>query len=140
MQQCTQAQGFDFAAAAARKPSTMAALTGNLRGLGRLSVALSRLGPALQQAAQESAAAAAAVGGTHAPAWPARPTPASQPWRVRAYTTPPVEAWASLRDSFSTIKADVGEDGVAVLTIDRPQALNALNSKVCSINFPLVFS
>lgn len=41
------------------------------------------------------------------------------------------EAWDALRTTFTSILADVEEStGIATLTINRPEALNALNSKV----------
>jgi hypothetical protein len=42
-----------------------------------------------------------------------------------------IDGWATMRDSFTTILADVDENsGIATLTINRPEVLNALNSKV----------
>jgi hypothetical protein len=41
------------------------------------------------------------------------------------------EAWDSIRSTFTSILADVDTaTGIATLTINRPEALNALNSKV----------
>lgn len=109
--------------------SVAVALARSWRGAGCRGVGLARLGWAAgQHAALDAAAAAPATGRWVPPLAP--PLPGSQaPAGCRAYTTPPVEAWESLRDSFSSITAEVGDDGVAVLAIDRPQALNALNSQ-----------
>ena len=48
-------------------------------------------------------------------------------WR-RPYSTEAAESWESMRAGFSTIQAEV-EAGVAVLTVARPEALNALNKQ-----------
>lgn len=103
-------------------------LSRGTRGLGCRGAWLLRLGAEnCQQLTAVPAASTAAVA-TCAPPPAAGPS-AAQGWR-RAYSTPAMEAWDSLRQSFSTIKVEAGDDGVAVLTIDRPQALNALNSQV----------
>jgi 1,4-dihydroxy-2-naphthoyl-CoA synthase len=49
----------------------------------------------------------------------------------RLYTSEAAEAWRSIRDSFSSIIVDVeDETGIATVTINRPESLNALNTKV----------
>lgn len=49
-------------------------------------------------------------------------------WR-RPYSTDTAESWDAMRAGFSSIQAEV-EGGVAVLTVARPEALNALNKQV----------
>lgn len=79
-----------------------------------------------------SSAAALAVGCLAAPhGFTAVAAAAAAAAGRRLYTTPSAdEAWQSLRQTFTSIQAEVASDGVATLTLDRPQALNALNSKV----------
>ena len=57
------------------------------------------------------------------------PAPGAACWR-RYTSAAQAETWDTFRQTFSSIQVEVGEDGVAVLTLDRPEALNALNSKV----------
>ena len=43
--------------------------------------------------------------------------------------------WRSIRESFTSILVDVEDDiGIATVTINRPESLNALNSKVRETN------
>jgi hypothetical protein len=110
-----------------RRMASAGALARGLRGLGCWGALLMRLGAGTCQQPNAIAAFTAAAA-SWAPPPTARPS-AAQRW-CRAYSTPAMEAWDSLRQSFSTIKVEAGDDGVATITIDRPQALNALNSQV----------
>lgn len=53
-------------------------------------------------------------------------------WR-RPYSTETAESWEAMRAGFSSIQAEV-EGGVAVLTVARPEALNALNKQVPAVH------
>ena len=109
----------------------MAAAAG-FRGLQTLAVFLGRgipgvsfsvVGQALAGAARApTPGSAAAAGAAAATLLPLR----------AAFTTSAAadESWQSMRQSFTSIRAEVDDAGVAVLTIDRPQALNALNATV----------
>jgi len=49
----------------------------------------------------------------------------------RLYTSEAADNWRSIRDSFTSIIVDVENDtGIATVTINRPESLNALNTKV----------
>ncbi|KAL4444220.1 hypothetical protein ABPG75_011957 [Micractinium tetrahymenae] len=102
--------------------------------LGSACRAAARLGglAAASWSCAMSSAAAGAPGSLCSLGAPAAAAAAAAWRRCHPYTTNPSadEAWQSLQQSFTSIETEVGDDGVAVLTIDRPQALNALNSKV----------
>lgn len=90
-----------------------------LAALGRLVAAsggLARLGCTAAAAAAAPAAAATGAAGAAALAW------------RRRYSAEAAEAWEAMRQGFSSIQAEV-EGGVAVLTLARPEALNALNKQ-----------
>jgi hypothetical protein len=49
----------------------------------------------------------------------------------RLYTSEAADNWKSIRESFTSIIVDVENDtGIATVTINRPETLNALNTKV----------
>ena len=64
-----------------------------------------------------------------AAAFSRRPSAGAAGWR-RYTSAAQAETWDTFRQTFCSIQVEVGEDGVAVLTLDRPEALNALNAKV----------
>ena len=63
-----------------------------------------------------------------AAAFSRRPPAGAAGWR-RYISAAQAETWDTFRQTFCSIQVEVGEDGVAVLTLDRPEALNALNAK-----------
>lgn len=82
-----------------------------ISALGRLALVsggLARLGCTTAAAAAPAAAAAALS------------------WRRSSSAA--AEAWESMHSSFSSIQTEV-EGGVAVITLARPEALNALNKQ-----------
>ena len=96
-----------------RSPAAMAALV----ALGRLATRLGSSAAAAAAAAAPAAAAATLAG-------------------RRRYSAEAVESWEAMRQGFSSIQAEV-EGGVAVLTLARPEALNALNKQARSaLAFP----
>jgi len=51
--------------------------------------------------------------------------------RLLSATSDAADTWNHLKESFTSILADVDSNsGVATITINRPEALNALNTKV----------
>ena len=63
------------------------------------------------------------------------PTKLATSWMGgRALSTEAAEVWGSLQDSFTSILTELDKaSGVATVTINRPESLNALNSKVCLV-------
>lgn len=81
--------------------------------------------PGVWSAPQISGAALAARGGL----------PGTFSARGRWVSTDAAEAWDALRSSFTSILADVEDaTGIATITINRPEALNALNSTVSRLS------
>ena len=51
------------------------------------------------------------------------------------------DAWSSMREGFTSILADIdSQSGIATITINRPESLNALNATVSGFRFLLWFT
>lgn len=110
--------------------ASAATLARCIRVLGPRGAILARVG--LEAGERGDLGAAAFHAAPHRVPWapPSVPFVTTQRGQ-RSYSLPAAtQAWSTLQQTFTTIQAEVGDDGVAVLTLDRPQALNALNSQV----------